>query len=171
MKNIIILMAAIFYFASCSKEVTDTPPNFSMVGYWNVLKDTTFTATAANATADLYHLFKGEHVYYRFSFPKTQNFADLTAKPRADSLISFYQIKGDMLMIPNPAPSTTNIVPGNVLVNQASDQMKFIRTVIVKRNAITAEIEKTRTDTIKYIRVTDPIKIAWFDNYLKKWHP
>jgi len=49
--------------------------------------------------------------------------------------------------------------------------MVFTREIVVKRNAITAVIEKTRIDTIKYFRVTDPVKVAFFDNYLKKWHP
>jgi len=164
---IILLMSVIVY--SCSKEETATR-NFSVEGYWNVKNDTTFTSNVSNATSDLYHLFKGENVYYRFSFLKTHNFADLASKPRADSLISYYQIRADMLMIPNPAPSTTNIVPGNVLVSQTADNMKFIRTVITKRDPITAAVVATRVDTIRYFRVTDPVKIAWFDNYLKKWH-
>ena len=170
MKILIAILLVSVILISCDKEEVQGP-DFNMEGYWNVLKDTTFTANVNNAAADLYHLFKGEHVFYRFSFLKTHNFADLTTKPRADSIISFYQIKGDMLMLPTPAYSTVNSVPGNVLVKQASDRMVFTREVVVKRNTLTGAVEKTRIDTVKYFKVTDAAKIAWFDNYLKKWHP
>jgi hypothetical protein len=170
MKIFFVILSLVALLISCDKE-EDLKPEFSVEGYWNVLKDTSFTATSANASADLYHLFKGEHVFYRFSFLKTHNFADLNSKPRSDSLISYYQIKGNMLMLPTPAYSVTKSVPGNVLVKQTNDQMVFMREVVEKRNTITGEVEKTRIDTVKYYRVTDAVKIAWFDNYLKKWHP
>jgi len=169
MKFFIPIILATLLFVSCTKE--EQTENINVEGYWNVQKDTTFTSIVANATADLYHLFKGSNAYYRFSFPKTTDFSVLTTKPKSDSLISFYQVKGNMLMIPNPAPSTSNNVPGNILVSKTADQMVFTREIVVKRNAITAVIEKTRIDTIKYFRVTDPVKVAFFDNYLKKWHP
>ena len=170
MKILIAILTVTVVLIACSKE--EIPgPNFSVEGYWNVQKDTTFTVSAANATADLYHLFKGDHVYYRFSFPKIHNFSDLASKPRADSLISYYQIKGDLLMLPTPAYSLSNSVPGNVLVKKTDDMMVFTREVIVKRNSLTAVVEKTRIDTIKYYKVSDAVKVAYFDNYLKKWHP
>jgi hypothetical protein len=74
-------------------------------------------------------------------------------------------------MIPNPAPSNTNNVPGNDLLSKSDNEMLFTRTIITKRNATTGKIEGTRIDTIRYIRVTDPTKVKYFDNYLKKWHP
>jgi hypothetical protein len=171
MKSIItfILVAAIVI--SCSKEESQAPANFGMDGYWNVLRDTTFTSNAANSGSDLYHLFRSPNAYYRFSFLKTHDFSVLTSQPRSDSMISFFQIIGDQLMIPNPAPSTTNIVPGNDLLSRSDNEMLFTRTVITKRNATTGKIEGTRIDTIRYLRVTDPTKVKYFDNYLKKWHP
>jgi hypothetical protein len=170
MKVIYSLLIISALIISCQEEEVQEP-DFSMEGYWSVLRDTTFTANVNNAAADLYHLFRGEHAFYRFSFLKTHNFADLTSKPRSDSIISYYQIKGKMLMLPTPAYSTINSVPGNVLVKQTSDMMVFTRLVVVKRNTLTGAVEKTRTDTVKYSKVTDAVKTAWFDNYLKKWHP
>lgn len=171
MKFVLSIIIVVAFLVSCSKEAEPAQADFSMEGYWNVLRDTTFTSNAANANADLYHLFRGPNAYYRFSFLKTHDFSVLTSKPRADSMISYFQVIGDQLMIPNPAPSTTNNVPGNVLLKRSDNEMFFTRTVVTKRNISTGKVEGTRIDTVQYYRVTDPVKIKYFDNYLKQWHP
>lgn len=172
MKYIFIVLASIILIA-CEKDVADSPPNFDMEGYWLVASDTTFTRTAANSTADLYHLFRKPNAYYRFSFPKTFDFSVLTAKPRSDSMISYYQILGDQLQLPNPAPSASFIVPGYDLISKTSDEMIFTRPII--NSAVidpnTGKQARSGLDTIIYTRVSDPTKKAYFDNYLKQWHP
>lgn len=170
MKYLLLIAFCSLVFLSCEKD--DQPQeNLAVEGYWLVLRDTTFTAAPANANCDLYHLFKAPNAYYRFSFPNTFDFSVLTAKPRADSMISFYQTVGNQLQIPNPAPSTTNNVPGNDLLSKTDNQMVFTRYVITRRNATTGKVEQSRTDTITYLRVTDATKIQYFNNYLKQWHP
>jgi hypothetical protein len=171
MKFIKSFLLILMVMISCSKEESPAAANFNMEGYWNVLKDTTFTSNAANATSDLYHLFRSPNAYYRFSFLKTHDFSVLTSQPRADSMISYFQVIANQLMIPNPAPSNTNNVPGNDLLSKSENEMLFTRLVITKRNITNGKIEGTRVDTIRYIRVTDPVKTRYFDNYLKKWHP
>jgi hypothetical protein len=169
MKYLIIIFFLAVGVAACEKE---TPvSNLDVEGYWLVLRDTTFTSTPANASADLYHLFRAPHAYYRFSFPKTFDFTILTAKPRPDSLISYYQTEGNQLQIPNPTQSTNNTISGNDLLSKTEAQMVFTRTNILQRDFLTGKPTRTRIDTITYVRVTDPNKVKYFDNYLKQWHP
>jgi hypothetical protein len=169
MKLLIAVFFVSVFFYSCGKD--ETVQNINVEGYWNVQKDTTFTSNPANATADLFHLFKGSNAFYRFSFLKTHDFSVLTSSPRADSMISFYRVQGNQLQLPSPSPSTTNVIPGNDLLSKTDNEMQFTRLIVTKRNAATGKPEATRLDTIKYFRVTDAVKIAYFDNYLKKWHP
>lgn len=167
MKKIMVLILLAATIVACSKEEAVESP-INVEGYWTV-QDPLYTA--ANPTVDLFHLFKGENVFYRFSFLKTHNYALLASSPRADSMISYYQVVGKQLMLPNPAPSTTNVLPGSFLISQDAGQMTFSRLVITKRNGTTGKIEATRTDTIRYAKVTDVLKQTYFNNYLKKWHP
>lgn len=169
MKKILFGLAVLFLLASCGKENAVT--NINVQGYWLVLKDTTFTSNSANANADLYHLFKGDIAFYRFSFLKTHDFTVLTSSPRADSLIASYQVRGDELWLPNPAPSFNNIVPANKLISRTDNEMIFTRYIILRRSTIDGKVLSDRTDTIKYVKVTDPAKVNYFDNYLKRWHP
>jgi hypothetical protein len=169
MKKIVIIIAVVSLAIACKKE--NTVPDINVEGYWNVLRDTTFTVSAANATADLFHLFRGEHAFYRLSFLKTHDFTNLTLRPRNDSLISYFQVSGNKLMIPNPAPSFTNIVPENVLLSKTESEMIFTRYVVERRSNLDGKILNARTDTIRYIKVTDAAKIAYFNNYLKTYHP
>jgi hypothetical protein len=167
MKKILILLSLVLMIVACSKNEANEP-SIIVEGYWSV-QDPIYTV--ANPTADLFHLFKGQNAFYRFSFLKTHNYSLLTSTPRADSMISYYQVVGKQLMLPNPAPSTTNVLPGCVLMEQTGDQMTFSRLVITKRNGTTGKIEATRTDTIRYTKLSNPTQIAYFNNYLKKWHP
>lgn len=167
MKKLLILILFAATVIACSKEeVVEAPINVE--GYWAV-QDPIYTM--ANPTADLFHLFKGQNVFYRFSFLKTHNYALLTSAPRVDSMISYYQVVGKQLMLPNPAPSTTNVLPGSMLMSRDDNQMIFSRLVITKRNGTNGKIEATRTDTIRYSKVSDPLRQAYFNNYLKRWHP
>jgi hypothetical protein len=170
MKKIVFLFLAAtgLFYLSCEKD--EMVSNIEVEGYWNVVDDPTFTNSAPNASADLYHLFRGEHAFYRLSFPKTHDFTNLSAKPRPDSLIGFYQIKGNALMIPNPAPSFSNNVPENILISRTDNEMVFTRYIIVRRSLLDGTIIEDRVDTIRYIRVTDPAKISYFDNFLKTYH-
>lgn len=169
MKQLIILTAVALIALSCQKE--DNIPNMEIEGYWNILGDKTFTSNASNATSDLYHLFRDDHAFYRFSFLKTHDFSVLTAKPRADSLIGYYQVEGNLLMIPNPAPSFANIVPGNQLISRSDNEIVFTRYIVERRSALDGSIQQDRTDTIRYLRVTDQAKVRYFDNLLKIYHP
>lgn len=165
MKYILSILLIAVLVTSCNKD--NNIININVEGYWNV-KDTTY---ANNSTRDLYHLFEGNNVFYRFSFLKTHDFSVLTSKPQSDSMITFYQVVGNQLQLPSPSPSTTTTYPGNNLLSKTDNQMFFTRLFIIKRDPVTGEVIQSRTDTIKYFRVTDPVKIAYFDNYLKQWHP
>jgi len=169
MKNILIILTLSILAFSCKKD--DNVENINVEGYWNILRDTTFTSIPTNASSDLYHLFKGEHAFYRLSFAKTHDFSVLTSRPRPDSLISFYRVEGAQLQIPHSASSYSNNIPGNNLIKQTADEMVFTRYVIMRRSTITGKILADRTDTIRYVRVTDPAKVAYFNNYLKTYHP
>jgi hypothetical protein len=131
------------------------------------VKDPTYTT----AGRDLYHLFRNPNAYYRFSFDVTHDFSVLTSSPKSDSLISFFKVEGRELKLPSPSPSITVTFPGISLQSQTDNEMIFIRNVITKRDLVTGAPVTTRTDTVKYLRVVDPVKVAYFDNYLKKWHP
>ncbi|HMP30266.1 MAG TPA: hypothetical protein PKD85_11745, partial [Saprospiraceae bacterium] len=91
-------------------------------------------------------------------------------KPRADSLVSFYKIEGNVLKIPNPAPAITNIIPGLTLESKSANQMVFTRYNIVRRDLLTGEILQDRTDRITYELVTAESKNAYFKNFIAKYH-
>lgn len=165
MKNAILIILVLIVISSCNKE--DTVPSINVEGYW-IVKDTSYVN---NATRDLYHLFKGSNAFYRFSFLKTDNFLLPTLKPQSDSLITFYQVIGNQLQLPSISPSTATTYSGNDLLSQNASEMSFARLVILKRDPVTAVILQSRLDTIRYIKVTDNIKIAYFDKFLKQWHP
>jgi len=166
MKYIFSILVITSLIASCGKD-KDNTANITVDGYWQI-QDPTYTL---NTTRDLYHLFKPSNAYYKLSFLKADNFSNLNLRPQTDSLISFYQVNGRQLMLPNLSASATNVVPGNDLLSQTANEMTFTRFIIVKRDASTGVILQTRTDTIRYTRVSDPIKVTYFDNYLKRWHP
>ena len=165
MKNSFVLFITASIFFSCTKD-GDLKPNIDVQGYWKV-QDPTY---ASNSTRDLYHLFKGTNAFYRFSFMKTHDFSNLMSKPQSDSLISFYKTEGDMLLLPNPSASATNVVPGNNLIKQPKDELTFIRYVILSRD-LTGKVSQSRTDTIRYTRVTETVKINYFDSYIRRFHP
>ncbi len=165
MKYILTVFILSCVVMSCSKN--ETINNINVEGYWSI-QDPTYTLSS---TRDLYHLFKSPNAYYRFSYLKTDDFSVLTLKPQSDSLISYYQVSGNQLMLPSPSPSTSNTYPGNNLISQTDNEMMFTRLVITKRDGNTGEPLTTRTDTIKYTRVVDQVKVAYFNNYLKQWHP
>jgi hypothetical protein len=169
MRNFLFILVAIFSLVACEKE--NIEPEINVEGYWEVQKDITFTSNATNATADQYHLFRGPNAFYRMSFLKTQDFSILTATPRSDLLIGFYKVEGKMLMTPTRAPSYTNPVEGCVLLSQKENEMLFTRHVTIRRDAVSGAIVSERTDTLRYIKVKDAVKVAYFDNYLKKYHP
>lgn len=169
MRKIFIIVAITFTAFACKKD--SVTPNIEVEGYWNVLRDTTFTGIAANATADLFHLFRGPHAFYRLSYLKTHDFSVRTSRPRNDSLISMYQVEGNQLRLTNGAASFANVVEGNNLLSRTQDEMIFTRHVVIRRSAIDGKVTAERTDTIRYVRVTDPVKVAYFDNYLKTYHP
>jgi hypothetical protein len=158
MKNIILAFILLIAIVACEQTVETV--NINVEGYWQV-KDKNYVDTA---TADLYHLFKGESPFYRFSFLKNTDFANPATLPRKDSLIAYYQTRGDMLMLSSQGP-------GFNLIYQDDSQMKFSQTKITKRDGVTGEVLTTKTDTVLYLLVTDPVKISYFDNLLKKWHP
>ena len=168
MKNILTVLIISCLIISCRKNEA-TISNIKVEGYWNIV-DPTYTN---NTTRDLYHLFKGDNVYYRFSFLKTHDYSVLTSKPQSDSMISYYQVNGNQLMLPSPSPSASVGLgyPGNNLISQTGNDMMFTRLVVTKRDGNTGTILTTRTDTIRYTRVTDQVKVAYFNNYLKQWHP
>ena len=154
---------------SCAEE-EDLSPSFSAAGFWQVKDDPTFTSNTANATADLYHLFVEPNAFYRLTFAKTFDFSKIDLKPRADSMVSFYKIEGNVLKIPNPAPSITNIIPGMTLESQTPNQMVFSRYHIVRRSLLTGEVLQDRTDKITYELVSDAAKNAYFKNFIGKYH-
>jgi len=82
-----------------------------------------------------------------------------------------YKVEGNQLMLTNGAPSVTNNLGGNFLISRTDNEMVFTRTVVLRRNTLDGKIIAQRTDTIRYQRVTDPVKVAYFDNYLKTYHP
>jgi len=165
MKYILAAIIISSVMLSCGKS--DTVNNINVEGYWSV-QDPTYTLSS---TRDLYHLFKAPNAYYRFSYLKTDNFSVLTLKPQSDSMISYYQVNGNQLMLPSPSPSTSTTYPGNNLISQSDNEMVFTRFVITKRDGNTGAPITTRTDTIKYTRVTDQVKVTYFNNYLRQWHP
>ncbi len=167
MKYFLTILIASFLIISCDKE--ETVNNINVEGYWSV-QDPTYSLSSSR---DLYHLFKAPNAYYRFSYLKTNDFSVLTLKPQSDSMIAFYQVNGTQLMLPSPSPSASVGFgyPGNNLISQTDNEMMFTRLVITKRDGNTGEPLTTRTDTIKYTRVTDQVKVAYFNNYLKQWHP
>jgi hypothetical protein len=169
MKKILLYIVIITLLAACSKE--DTVQNIDVEGYWNVLNDKTFTSSSANSTADLYHLFRKPNAYYRLSFLKTHDFSNLNSKPRADSVINFYSTEGNMLKLTNVAASFANEVPGNVLISRSDNELVFTRFIIERRSTIDGKVTSSRTDTIRYVKVTDAAKVAYFDNFLKRFHP
>ena len=154
---------------SCTED-EDLSPSFSAAGFWQVKDDPTFTSNTANATSDLYHLFVEPNAFYRLTFSKSFDFSKLDLKPRADSLVSFYKIEGNVLKIPNPAPSITNIIPGLTLESQTTNQMIFSRYHIVRRSLLTGEVLQDRTDKITYELVSDAAKNAYFKNFISKYH-
>jgi hypothetical protein len=169
MQKLFIIVVISFSVVACKKE--SQTPDIDVQGYWNVLKDTSFTSIPANATADLFHLFRSPYAFYRLSFLKTHDFSVLNSRPRNDSLISMYKVEGNQLMLTNGAPSVTNNLGGNFLISRTDNEMVFTRTVVLRRNTLDGKIIAQRTDTIRYQRVTDPVKVAYFDNYLKTYHP
>ena len=166
---IIVVIAISAGLISCTEE-EDLSPTISAAGFWQVKNDTTFTSNTANATADLYHLFVEPNAFYRLTFANTFDFSKLDLKPRADSLVSFYKIEGNVLKIPNPAPAITNIIPGLTLKSQTPNQMVFSRYHIIRRNLLTGEVLQDRTDEVTYELVTDAAKIAYFKNFISKYH-
>lgn len=154
---------------SCTKE-EDLSPAFSAAGFWQVKNDPTFTSNTANATADLYYLFVEPNAFYRLTFTNNFDFTKLTLKPRADSLVSFYKIEGNVLKLPNPAPTITNIIPGSTLESKTPNQMILSRYHIVQRSLLTNEILQDRTDKITYELVTDNAKNAYFKNFIAKYY-
>lgn len=169
MRNLFIIAVISLLVASCKKETQI--PDINVDGYWNVLKDTSFTSIPANSTADLFHLFRGPHAFYRLSFLKTHDFSNLNSRPRTDSLISMYKVEGNQLMLTNGVPSVTNIQEGNFLISRTDDEMVFSRRVVLRRSTLDGKVTAERTDTIRYLRVKDPAKVAYFNNYLKTYHP
>jgi len=168
MKQLLIILFFATAIYSCKKE--DTVPNINVEGYWNVIDDTTFTVNPTNATSDLFHLFKGSNSFYRLSFLKTHDFSNLNSRPRNDSLISFYKVEGNQLMLTNGTASFANVVGGNNLISRTDNEMIFTRYVVERRSAIDGSVIKDRLDTIRYIKVTDQVKVAYFDNYLSTYH-
>jgi hypothetical protein len=154
---------------SCTEE-EDLTPQFNAAGFWQVKNDPTFTSNTTNATADLYHLFVEPNAFYRLSFANNFDFTKLNLRPRPDSIISFYKIEGNVLKIPNPAPAITNIIPGLTLESQSSSQMLFTRYHILRRSLLTGEILQDRTDKITYDMVTEEAKIAYFKNFISRFH-
>jgi hypothetical protein len=166
---LVLVIALSTGIISCSEE-EDLSPKFTAAGYWQVKNDPTFTSNITNATTDLYHLFVEPNAFYRVAFANNFDFSKLALKPRADSLVSFYKIEGNVLKIPNPAPAITNIIPGLNLKSQSPSQMVFSRYHIVRRNLLTGEVLEDRTDEITYELVTDEAKNAYFKNFLSKYH-
>jgi hypothetical protein len=78
-----------------------------------------------------------------------------------------YKVYGIELLLSN----TLVGFPSSLLVTQGDNNMTFTRTTVTARNVVDGKVTATRTDTIRYTRVTDATKVAYFDNYLKKWHP
>jgi hypothetical protein len=169
MKKLLLYIVFAAMLAACSKE--EVVKDIDVEGYWNVLNDKSFTSIPGNSTADLFHLFRKENAYYRLSFLKTHNFSDLNSKPRADSVINFYSTEGEMLKLTNVAASFTNELPGNILISRTDNEMVFTRFIVERRSTIDGKITASRTDTIRYLKVTDPVKVAYFDNFLKRFHP
>lgn len=169
MRNLFFTAFILISFVSCKKD--SEVQNIDVQGYWSVLKDTSFTSISTNSTADLFHLFRGPHAFYRLSFLKTHNYSDLTSRPRTDSLISMYRVEGNQLLLTNHAPSVTNNLGGNFLLSRTDDEMVFTRNVVLRRSTLDGKVTLQRTDTIRYQRVKDPVKEAYFDNFLKKYHP
>ncbi len=165
MKKIIIALLFVAGGVACSKEEIRSS-DFNIEGYWQV-QDPRYST---NATRDLFHLFRGSNVFYRYSFPKNHDFSVLTSRPQSDSMVTFYQVIGKQLQLPSPSPSTTTIYPGHDLQREAANELVFTRFVIETISPIDGSITKSRTDTVLYTRVSDPVKIAYFDNYLKKYH-
>jgi hypothetical protein len=169
--NFLSIISIFIFITACEKESAPPAPEFSIEGYWTVEGDNNFSSVAANSTADLYHLFKGDFNFYRYSFPKTQDFTKLDAKPRADSLRAVYRIEGKNLILPNPLPSVSNNVPKSVLISNSADELVFKQDVILRRSLVDGRVLLSRVDNVKYKRVTDPAKITYFDAYLKRFHP
>jgi hypothetical protein len=169
MRKLFIIAVISFSVIACKKE--SQTPDIDVQGYWNVLKDTSFTSNTANAAADLFHLFRSPNAFYRLSFLKTHDFSVLNSRPRNDSLISMYKVEGNQLMLTNSTASATNNLSGNFLISRTDDEMVFTRTVILRRSTLDGKVLAERTDTIRYQRVKDPVKVAYFDNYLKTYHP
>ncbi|MFZ9388839.1 MAG: hypothetical protein ACO25B_13245 [Chitinophagaceae bacterium] len=169
MRNLFIIAVILISVVSCKKDTE--VQNIDVQGYWNVLRDTSFTSIPANATADLFHLFRSPHAFYRLSFLKTHDFSNVNSRPRTDSLISMYKVEGNQLLLTNGAPSVTNNLAGNMLISRTDDEMVFTRTVVLRRSTLDGKVTLERTDTIRYQRVKDPVKVAYFDNYLKTYHP
>lgn len=167
MKYTIAILAVIIIAVGCSKDNEEPDMGFSAEGYWQVT-DPTYSF---NNARNLFYLFRGDHVFYRYSFLKAHDFNNLASRPQSDSIVSYYQIKGNQLMLPNPTPSASNVVPGNDLISESADQLVFTRFVILSRDPLNGSVTKSRTDTITYNRVTDAAQIAYFNNYLKAYHP
>jgi hypothetical protein len=167
MQKLIIAFAISMLVIACEKDVSE--PNINVEGYWMVLNDTTFTSIKSNDTSNLYHLFRGNNAYYRLAYSKNADFTNLSLRPNKDSAHSFYQVVGSELMLSNHAASFNTNVGGNVLLSQTGNQMVFTRYVVERRSAIDGKVIKDRTDTIRYNKVTDPTKVAYFDNYLKTY--
>jgi hypothetical protein len=171
MYKIFLFISLVFIINACTENV-DLSPEFQIEGYWLVEGDNNFKSQASNATADLYHLFRGENNFYRYSFLKTDDFTKTTTlRPRLDSVRAIYRIEGNSLILPNPSPSITNNIPKSVLVSQTSDELVFTQDVIVTRSLVDGRVLLSRKDNVKYKKVTDPIKIEYFNAYLKKYHP
>jgi len=165
MKYILIVLALCGVMFSCSKD--ENIADINVEGYWQI-QDPTYTL---NSTRNLFYLFRKEHAFYRYSFSKTHDFTNLTSRPNSDSIVSYFQVRGQVLMLPNPSASASNVVPENRLLSQTENEMVFTRYVIVKRSLATGEIQQSRTDTIRYTRVSDVSQKNYFDNYLKSYHP
>jgi len=169
MQKIFVLLAGMIVFTACDKDDVASP-NFNMDGYWSVL-DPVFTSVSANSTADQYHLFKGTNGFFSYSFLKTTDFSNPLTRPRNDSIIGFHQIVGNELQIPIVAPALNNLPSANNLLSEGQNEKVFTRYLVLRRSALDGKVVDSRTDTIRYIRVTDAVKIAYFDTYLKRYYP
>ena len=172
-KSSAILMMVIAAFSvglmSCIKEdkIEFVEPGFSAAGFWQVKGDPTFIS---NDTLSLFHLFVEPNAFYRLTFSNKFDFSKLELKPRPDTIVGFYKIEGNVLKIPNPAPSISNSIQGLTLESQTAGQMNFSRYYVVRRSLLTGEILEDRTDKITYESVSDAAKVAYFKNFISKYH-
>lgn len=161
-----LLIIAALSFASCNKS--EHIENIDLVNGVYEVFDPAYSLIGGNADVSLYHIFQPPHTFRRLSFNAGHNFGDTNAKPRADSLHSYYKIENKLLMLPNQSPNPVNVIPGMEIIDQRDSEIYFKRYMVLRRSAIDASVLEDRTDTIVYKKVEDNARLNYFKKYTRQ---